>query len=352
MIPNFSTEKFAPKGFRDKIQRGFCRLWKVIPDFSSAPFSAGKIWDDPAKLDPVLPVPSPRRGTGQGKSSTDLSTRPLASLKADFSVEKSGMTIPKYNVLGVGVSVLNLDIAARAVSDMIAGHEQGYVCVAPVSTVVDAHRSEAYRSIVNSAALVTPDGMPVVWLGQRQGHKEVQRTYGPDLMLKLCDVGQKPHWRHFFYGGTDEICDKLVKRLKIQFPDMVVAGTFAPPYVTQAEQVAPQIVKMINASRADILWVGLGSPKQDHWLSIHRPLLDVPVMIGIGAAFDFLAGVKPQAPRWLQRSGLEWLFRLSCEPRRLWKRYLVGNALFVWWLLTDTLFQRTHDTRHTTHESR
>ena len=262
------------------------------------------------------------------------------------------MEIPKYDVLGAEISAVNLDIAAQAIGGMIARREKGYVCVAPVSTVVDAHRSQEYRAIVNSAALTTPDGMPIVWLGRRQGHVGVRRTYGPDLMFRLCDAGREAGWRHFFYGGTAEVCAKLVQRFKNKFPDLVVAGTYAPPYVPKAERVAPEIIRALNDSRADILWVGLGSPKQDYWMSIHRPLLDVPVMIGIGAAFDFHAGVKPQAPLWMQRSGLEWLFRLCCEPRRLWKRYLIGNALFIWWLSTDKLLRKAQGAGHRARDSR
>ncbi|NTV28936.1 MAG: WecB/TagA/CpsF family glycosyltransferase [Candidatus Omnitrophica bacterium] len=246
-----------------------------------------------------------------------------------------------FDVLGVGISALNLDKAARIIGEMIAGRQKGYVCVAPVSTVVDARRSANYREIVNGADLVTPDGMPLVWLGRRQGHRDVQRTYGPDLMMTLCDVGQARGWRHFFYGGTAEVCDKLSRRLKARFPDMQIAGTIAPPYMPKAERLSDDVVAAINAARPDILWVGLGSPKQDYWLVLNREVLNVPVMIGIGAAFDFHAGIKPQAPLWMQRSGLEWLFRLSCEPGRLWRRYLIGNSLFIWWLLCDALFRRS-----------
>lgn len=249
-----------------------------------------------------------------------------------------------FELLDVKISAVNLDLAGKKIASWIKERYKGYVCVAPVSTVVDARRSPEYRDIVNRAEMVTPDGMPVAWLGRSKGFSEVDRTYGPDLMLKLCEMGQRPGWRHFFYGGTDEVCDKLVRSLKERFPEMIVAGTFAPPYMPKAEQLGEDLAGRINVARPDILWVGLGSPKQDYWMAINRQVLEVPVMIGIGAAFDFHAGCKPQAPYWMQRSGLEWLFRLCCEPRRLWRRYLVGNFLFVFWILTDPLkrlFQRT-----------
>jgi N-acetylglucosaminyldiphosphoundecaprenol N-acetyl-beta-D-mannosaminyltransferase len=244
--------------------------------------------------------------------------------------------VPFYDLLGVHVSVLNLDLASAEILAMVRVRERAYICVAPVSTIVDARREPCYRAIVNQAALVTPDGMPVVWCGRKKGFSEVQRTYGPDLMLKVCEDGLSSGLRHFFYGATGDVCDKLVRLLKERFPGLIVAGTFSPPYTKEAQAVGAEEFKVIQESRPDILWVGLGSPKQDYWMSLNRSALDVPVMIGIGAAFDFHAGVKPQAPCFMRRTGLEWLFRLICEPRRLWRRYLVGNTLFVWWLLCES----------------
>jgi N-acetylglucosaminyldiphosphoundecaprenol N-acetyl-beta-D-mannosaminyltransferase len=252
-----------------------------------------------------------------------------------------GIPVDTFDALGVRVSALNLATAVAAVRDMVASHARGYICVAPVSTIVDARRDPSYRDVVNRAALVTPDGIPVVWLGRHQGHPEVSRTYGPDLMARLCASKDGRDLRHFFYGGTREVCDKLVQRLKEKFPDIVVVGTFAPAFTPEAGAVPGRVRDLINAARPDILWVALGSPKQDFWMALNRQSLDVPVMIGVGAAFDFLAGVKPQAPRWMQRAGLEWLFRLCHEPRRLWKRYLVGNSLFIWWLLKDAFVKRS-----------
>ncbi|MEI6437741.1 MAG: WecB/TagA/CpsF family glycosyltransferase [Candidatus Omnitrophota bacterium] len=245
-----------------------------------------------------------------------------------------------YRVLDINVSAVNLDLAFALIRDMVASRRKGYVCVAPVSTLVDARCDPRYRTVVNAAAMVTPDGTPVAWLGRSRGFKEVRRTYGPDLMLKVCDEGRPRGLRHFFYGATAEICDKLERNLLDRFPDLIVAGKIAPSYMKVAEPLTAAVINQINTARPDVLWVGLGSPKQDFWMSQNRASLEVPVMVGIGAAFDFHAGVKPQAPRWMQAMALEWLFRLCCEPRRLWKRYLVGNTLFVYWLLKDMVFKR------------
>jgi N-acetylglucosaminyldiphosphoundecaprenol N-acetyl-beta-D-mannosaminyltransferase len=245
-----------------------------------------------------------------------------------------------YDVLDVHVSAVNLNIAFKCLQSMIAARAKVYVCVAPVSTIVDARRDPAYRDIVNAAAMVTPDGVPVARLGRMSGFKEVQRTYGPDLMLKACDEGRAFGNRHFFYGATEGVCDKLERNLTAKFPGLVIAGRIAPPYLKKAEPLTADIVRRINDAKPDILWVGLGSPKQDHWMALNRAALEVPVMVGIGAAFDFHAGVKPQAPGWMQACALEWLFRLCCEPRRLWKRYLLGNTFFLYWLLKKALFRK------------
>lgn len=245
-----------------------------------------------------------------------------------------------YRVLDVQVSAVNPDMAFSLIREMAVSRARGYICVAPVSTMVDARKDPAYRAVVNAAAMVTPDGAPVAWLGRWQGYKEVSRTYGPDLMLKVCNEGRSIGFRHFFYGATGLVCDRLERNLKTKFPGIVVAGKIAPAYMKQAEVLAADVIKEINAAKPDILWVGLGSPKQDFWMSLNRSMLEVPVMIGIGAAFDFHADVKPQAPRWMRACALEWLFRLCCEPRRLWKRYLVGNSLFIYWLVKESFCQR------------
>jgi N-acetylglucosaminyldiphosphoundecaprenol N-acetyl-beta-D-mannosaminyltransferase len=156
-------------------------------------------------------------------------------------------------------------------------------------------------------------------------------------MQRVCDHGRIRGWKHFFYGGTPEVCDKLEHCLKAKFPGLNVVGKFAPPFLPQAQKVPDQLARSINEAKPDIVWIGLGAPKQDLWSALNRDVLDAPVLIGIGAAFDFLSGMKPQAPRWMQNMGLEWLFRLCCEPRRLWRRYLIGNAQFVWLLLVRRL---------------
>jgi N-acetylglucosaminyldiphosphoundecaprenol N-acetyl-beta-D-mannosaminyltransferase len=238
-------------------------------------------------------------------------------------------------LLGVKISRTNLISASEQILQWANDKARRYVCVAPVSTIVDAKRDAGYAAVINAADMVTPDGMPVVWLAHSKGYKDVGRTYGPDLMQQVCEQGQSRGTRHFFYGSTMETLAKLQTRLKALYPSMIIAGTYAPPFCPVPKREEQSILDQINQSGADVLWIGLGSPKQDFWISLNRPCLSVPVIIGAGAAFDFLSGVKPQAPRWMQKSGLEWLFRLACEPRRLWKRYLIGNVLFIWYVICD-----------------
>lgn len=238
----------------------------------------------------------------------------------------------RLDLLGVRVSDVNIPKAVGIIDQWIQTKYKTYVCVAPVSTLVDCQKDAEYKLIVNAAGMVTPDGMPVVWLGRRSGSRTIERTYGPDLLQAVCTFGHSSGYKHFFYGSTQPTLDRLVSRLKQTAPELNVVGSIAPPYQAQAVREEKDVLARINESRADILWVGLGSPKQDFWMSLNRPFLNVPVIIGVGAAFDFLSGVKPQAPVWMRKSGLEWVFRLCHEPRRLWKRYLFGNSAFIYFV--------------------
>lgn len=248
--------------------------------------------------------------------------QPVSSMPAPTSLDK-------VNILGVGVNAVNMQLAIDAIDGLIAHRTPGYVCITPVHGIMECRHSEDLRRIYNRAALVTPDGMPVVWLVKAHGHPEVDRVYGPDLMLALCSHSLEQGYRHYFYGGAEGVADELAAALTDRFPGLVVAGASSPPFRELSPEEDQAAVDEINASRPDIVWVGLGNPKQEYWMAHHVGLLTAPVLIGVGAAFDFHTGRKQQAPHWMQRSGLEWAFRLASEPQRLWKRYLVGNTLFI-----------------------
>ncbi len=227
----------------------------------------------------------------------------------------------RVNILGTHVSAINMSQAVETIGSWIVRRERNYVCLTAAHVVMDGSRNRDIRGWVNRAGLATPDGMGIVWLLKAKGYRAVSRVYGPDLMLALCEDGLATRRRHFFYGGEPGVAEALAARLSERFPGLQTAGTFSPPFrpPTPAEETAA--IREINQSKSDILWVAIGSPRQEGWMDGHLGKVDVPVMIGVGAAFDFLSGRIRQAPRWIQRAGLEWLFRLAREPRRLGRRY-------------------------------
>jgi N-acetylglucosaminyldiphosphoundecaprenol N-acetyl-beta-D-mannosaminyltransferase len=243
---------------------------------------------------------------------------------------------PRVNVLGVGVSAVNIERTLEIIDAWLRDRRHNYVCLTPAHSVMACYADRALRQIFNASGLTTPDGMSIVWILRRRGQRQVRRVYGPDLMLACCERFQEQGRRHFFYGGEDGVLEALESRLRERFPELVVAGSHAPPFRPLTDEEDRQVVEEINRSEADIVWVGIGSPKQERWMANHLGRVEAPVMVGVGATFDFLAGRKPHAPRWIQHSGLEWLFRLATEPRRLWPRYR-RYPLFVWLVLAQEL---------------
>ncbi len=229
--------------------------------------------------------------------------------------------LQRENILGVNVSAINMDQALGEIKGWIAGREQHYVCVTPAHGIMECQKDLELRGIFNNSGLTTPDGMSIVWLLRLYGHSHVDRVYGPDLLQAVCKMSLTKGWRHYFYGSTPEVLLDLVARLEEQFPGLEIAGSHSPPFRELTAEEHQAIIEEIAGANPDIVWVGISTPKQERWMSTHRKQLSTPVLIGVGAAFDFLSGKKPQAPRWIQRSGLEWLFRLLSEPRRLWRRY-------------------------------
>lgn len=247
------------------------------------------------------------------------------------------------NILGVHVSAVNMAIVLQTIDSWIKTQQRNYVCVAPVHSIMECHRSPELTGIFNQAGLVTPDGMPLVWLSHLQGHAEVSRVYGPDLMLALCEHGLARSYRHYFYGGAEGVVDELIARLSARLPGLQVVGRYSPPFRPLSAEEDQKVVDMINATQPDIVWVGLGAPKQERWMAEHSGRLNAAAVIGVGAAFDFHAGRKLQAPRWMQRNGLEWLFRLMTEPKRLWRRYLINNPLFIYHVILQAVGIRRYN---------
>ena len=240
------------------------------------------------------------------------------------------MTIQKVNVLGVGISVLDQDRAREFLIDAARHGQRGYVAVTGVHGVSEAQNDPVLRDILNRALLCTPDGMPMVWMGKLQGQSSIKRVYGPDLMLNLCEHSCAENFSHFLYGGVPGTADALADNLRKRFPGLRIAGTFSPPFRQLNVIEVSELQRRVREARPDFLWVGLSTPKQERFMAQYMSILpEAKIFIGVGAAFDLLTGRVRQAPRWMQRFGLEWLFRLAQEPRRLARRYLINNPLFV-----------------------
>lgn len=232
-------------------------------------------------------------------------------------------------ILGIHVDAQRFSAALATLADWARAQERRYVSTCTVYTVMMAEQDESIRAALEGAAMVTADGMPLVWLQRRMGVPSAERVYGPDVLLELCRLTNERGDSHFFFGGLPGVAEKLAAELQHRFPTLQVVGAYGPPGDALDTALEADTVERINRAQPNVVWVGLGSPKQDLWMYRYRSLLAAPLLIGVGAAFDFLAGVKPQAPLWMRRSGLEWVFRLASEPRRLWRRYLVYNMRFV-----------------------
>jgi N-acetylglucosaminyldiphosphoundecaprenol N-acetyl-beta-D-mannosaminyltransferase len=239
--------------------------------------------------------------------------------------------IRRRDLLGVPVALTNYDQAMDVMDGMIARRERGYLCAVPVHGVMVAqHDPELLRALHGPNVLNVPDGRPLVWALNLLGEHLTDRVYGPELTDRYCARAAQRGHRGWLYGGHDaQALDQLAAALRRRHPGIDIAGQWSPPHRPLTETEEQEVAARINADRPDVVWVGIGVPKQEKWMARMRPLLEAPVLVGVGAAFDFLAGRKRQAPPWMQRRGLEWLFRLLQEPRRLLVRYLRYNPAFV-----------------------
>jgi N-acetylglucosaminyldiphosphoundecaprenol N-acetyl-beta-D-mannosaminyltransferase len=240
------------------------------------------------------------------------------------------------SVIGTTLSTTSYSAATAAIMSWARAGENRYVCVATVQTLMEAHDSAEFSEVIRGADMVTPDGMPLVWMLRMKGHREQTRVYGPTLMLRLLEAAEAERILVGLLGGTPEALLRLRERLGMQFPHLEVAYAASPPFRELSPAEDDEIVRQILNSGTRVLFVGLGCPKQERWMAAHRNKIPA-VMIGVGAAFDFLSGSKAQAPAWMQSIGLEWLFRLLHEPRRLWRRYLYHNPRFAALALAELL---------------
>lgn len=237
-------------------------------------------------------------------------------------------------VLGFSVAVGTPDDVVEAIIGWAENAGRGYVCVANVHMLVTARLRTDLKAILRRADLVTSDGMPLVWALRRNGFRNAERVHGLDLMLRVCKAAEERTLGVYFFGSNNGVLRRLDRKLSASFPGLNIVGFESPSMLREKPLVDPLVVERLRRSGANVIFVGLGCPKQEYWMAAYAPYLDA-VLIGVGAAFDFVAGDKPRAPKWMQDHGLEWFFRLMTEPRRLWKRYLVTNTLFVCYLIGD-----------------
>jgi N-acetylglucosaminyldiphosphoundecaprenol N-acetyl-beta-D-mannosaminyltransferase len=234
----------------------------------------------------------------------------------------------RRTILGIGVDATSYEDATARVIEWARLGESRMVCLGVVASVMEARESAKYRTALEEADLVTPDGMPLVWMLRRLGARPASRVYGPDLTLEVLRAAEARGIAVGFYGSSEGVLERLVANLRKRFPRLEIAFQQAPPFRSLSEEEDGEAVSAIIESGARVLFVGLGGAKQDLWMAEHRGQVPA-VMLGVGAAFDFLAGTKPQAPRWMQNAGLEWMFRLATEPRRLASRYMRHNPRFA-----------------------
>lgn len=235
-----------------------------------------------------------------------------------------------FSVLGVRVDAVQIPHVVAQMEEWIA-RRQGcrYIAVTGMHGVTEARHDRKFKEILNVAGMVVPDGFPLVWLGRQKGFPLPRRVYGPELMATFCRQTAAKGYRHFFYGGAPGVAEELAALYRMRFPGLIVAGTYCPPFRPLTAEEDREVIATIESSNADILWTGLSTPKQERWMFEHRERLSVPVLIGVGAAFDFHTGRIARAPAWMGEHGFEWLFRLLMEPRRLWRRYLIYGSEFA-----------------------
>ncbi|OFV95860.1 MAG: hypothetical protein A3F68_00945 [Acidobacteria bacterium RIFCSPLOWO2_12_FULL_54_10] len=241
-----------------------------------------------------------------------------------------------FRVLGIRVHAVQIPDVVQQMERWITEKEFGhFVTLTNVHSVIEAQQNDLFHETLLSADLSVPDGMPLVWVGRLRGHSLQRRVYGPDLLADFLRITAPKGYRHYFYGGAPGIADRMVEEMRKNIPELTVVGTYSPPFRPMTPEEDAAIVEKINQAKPDVLWVGLGCPKQEIWMFQHRQRLQVPVLVGVGQAFNIYAGDLRQAPPWMRENGLEWFFRLLLEPRRLWRRYLLYNTKFLFYLLLE-----------------
>ncbi len=253
---------------------------------------------------------------------------------------KSGKGRPAAHVLGVSVDAIDMAGALKRVDGILRSSCKGYVCVAGVHGVMEAQRSSTLRDAYAASEMTIPDGMPLTWVGHMQGHPNMERVTGPDLMLEIFRRKQFAHVTHFFYGGREGIADELRVRMRARFPWTRIVGTYTPPFRELSDTETAEFAATIAVLQPDIIWIGISCPRQEVFMARHLPQLNTKLMFGVGAAFDYHTGHIRDCADWIKRAGLQWLHRLLQDPKRLWRRYLRNNPAFIWHITKQIMRER------------
>jgi N-acetylglucosaminyldiphosphoundecaprenol N-acetyl-beta-D-mannosaminyltransferase len=236
---------------------------------------------------------------------------------------------PRANVLGIGVHAVNMEQVLALMASAVDARRKGYICVTGVHGIMEAQREPGLKRILNEAFLTTPDGMPTVWVGRMQRFSQIDRVFGPELMLEFCRLSITRGYRHFLYGGGPGVAEELRRALLSHLPELQIVGTYTPPFRALSTREAGDLQATFRELKPDVTWIGLSTPKQEKFMAEYLDRLDTTLLVGVGAAFDYHTGRIQDAPRWVKRAGLQWLHRMGQEPRRLWKRYLLNNPKFI-----------------------
>lgn len=261
----------------------------------------------------------------------------------DEAVSNAVFQHPRADVLGINLSALNMDHAIDLAERWIATQKSAYICMTGVHGVMEAQSDPQLRAVLNGAFINAPDGMPMSWVGWLQGYRQMDRVYGPDFMTNLCRLSVSKGYRHYLCGGQPGVAEALKLALQTRFPGLQVVGTFTPPFGSLTQEEEAGLLSDVHSAKPDILWVGLSTPKQECFMAEYVDRLHVPLLVGVGAAFDFHTGRIDDAPVWVKRSGLQWLHRLLQDPERLSKRYLRNNPAFVWRIMLQLFRRRNHE---------
>lgn len=240
------------------------------------------------------------------------------------------LQIPVCNILGVNIAAINMNWLMQFISANLEKLKGKYICVSNVHTTVMASENADYLKVQNNSVICLPDGGPLSKVGKKRGFNEMERTTGPDFMREIFKLSKENNYKHYFVGGTQETLDLMLENLEKEFSDINICGCFSPPFRDMTIDEDQELITQIKSADPDFIWVGLGAPKQEIWMYNHRELFD-GIMVGVGAGFDYFAGNIKRAPMWMQKSNLEWLYRLIQEPTRLFKRYLITNTKFIFY---------------------